>query len=173
MQLGKLEIRRNSAWTVALLFALIFAVFEAVIWVTALLGRLYPLMSGTAALSAALIGLVHIPVTLSGIQLTIPSRVLEIDVDCTAIQLAALYSALVIAYPVPPKTRLLGIAVGLPTIFVANLARLLAVAVISEHASENTFAFAHDFLFKVVMMLVIIGLWGWWLQMARQRARAS
>jgi exosortase/archaeosortase family protein len=173
MKPNKPAIRRDSPLVVALLFAVLFGLFEAAIWGMFFLGQLNPLMTGTASLSAVLIGLVHIPASLSGIDITLPSRVLEIDVDCTAIQLAALYAALVIAYPVPPKTRLLGLIVGLPAIFVANLGRLLAVAVVSEHLNEAMFSFAHDFLFKVVMMLLIIGLWGWWLQTARQRASAS
>lgn len=165
--------RRNSLAAVAALFLVVFAVFEALIWGVFATGRLYPLMASTASITSVLVAWAHIPVTLSGIQLVLPSRILEIDVDCTAIQLAALYAALVIAYPVAPKTKLIGLMVGLPLIFVANLLRLLGVALASEHLSQNLFSFTHDFLFKVVMMFVVIGLWGWWLQTARNHARAS
>ncbi len=75
-----------------------------------------------------------------------------------------------IAYPLSVRTRLLALAVGLPVIAVANMLRLLGVAVASEHLNAATFAFAHDYLFKIAMVLVVVALWVSWLEAARGHA---
>jgi exosortase/archaeosortase family protein len=82
----------------------------------------------------------------------------------------ALYVALVVAHPMSSRMRLIGLAVGLPAIALGNLLRLLGVAFASEHLSQPAFAFAHDFVFKVVMVLFIVALWGWLLLAARRDA---
>ncbi|MDR3686258.1 MAG: archaeosortase/exosortase family protein [Coriobacteriia bacterium] len=157
----------------AVVFACVFALFEAAIWGATATGHLYPLMEITAKTTAGLLSVVGIPVARNGIQLMLSTRILEIDLDCTALQLVALYAALVIAYPLSVRVKLVGLAVGVPAILVANLLRLLGVALAAEHLGPALFAFVHDFLFKVVMVLVIVALWGWWLQMARRNAAES
>jgi exosortase/archaeosortase family protein len=169
-QLKGSSVRGNSLVRVAIVFVVVFAAIEAVIWGAVATGSLYPLMETTSKVTAVLIAWIGIPVSRDGIQLLLSTRILSIDVDCTAIQLIALYTALLIAYPVSNRMRLLGLAVGVPAILLANLVRLLGVALASEHLSPSVFAFVHDFLFKVVMVLVLVGLWGWWVQMARRNA---
>ena len=171
--MGRFTIRRGSLTAVALVFVLVFAVFESIIWAMVANQSIVPLMLWTTEAAAFLIRAVGIPATVSVNQIMIPSRVLEIDLDCTAISVVALYSALVIAYPRPIRSRLLALAVGIPVILAANLVRLVAVAVASEHLSQQMFYFAHDYLFKVAMVLVVVALWAWWLQMGRGDAKTT
>ena len=105
-----------------------------------------------------------------GPMIFLSSRTLSIDLACTAIHIAALYSALVLAYPVSVRTRLLGVAVGVPIILAANVARLVAGAHLA-HAMPGAFDFVHDYLFQVGMILLTVGLWLGWLAYARHHAR--
>ena len=171
--MGRFTIRRGSLTAMALVFVLVFAAFESIIWAMVANEWLVPLMVWTAQAAAFLIRLVGISATVSSIQIFIPSRILEIDLECTAVSIVALYSALVIAYPHPVKSRLLALAVGIPVILVANLLRLVAVAVASEHLSPSAFYFAHDYLFKVLMVFVVVALWASWLQWARNDAQIN
>lgn len=165
-------IRRNSLLVVAIAFLAVFAVLQGLIRAAEMAGFLDPLMMATAAGAAGLVRLVGLPVTLAGRQLLLASRTLQIDLDCTAITIGALYAALVVAYPLSARTRLLALAVGLPTIALANMMRLLGVAAASEYLSPGVFLFLHDYLFKVAMILVVMGLWAAWLQIARGHAKA-
>lgn len=165
--------RRGSLVAVTLVFVLVFTVFESAIWAVESAGGLLALMDLTTRAAGLLIGWVGIHATLSGNQIFLATRVLEIDVDCTAISIAALYAALVIAYPLSIRTRLLALAVGVPVIAVVNLLRLVAVAVASEHLNPVAFSFAHDYLFKVAMVLVVVALWASWLQIARDNAKTA
>jgi exosortase/archaeosortase family protein len=161
---NKARFSRDSLLVQALIFVAVFGALEAVIWYLGVNNQLTWLLEGTAQVTARLVGLMGIPVTLNGIQLTLPRHILEIDIDCTAIQLAAVYVALVFARAASAKSRLVALGVGLPAIFVANQLRLLGVALASENLPESTFLFVHDYLFKVVMVLVIGALWLWWMQ---------
>jgi exosortase/archaeosortase family protein len=170
---GRFAVRRGSLTAVALVFVVVFAVLESIIWAMVANQSIVPLMLWTTQAAAFLIRLVGIPATVSVNQIFIASRTLEIDLDCTAISIVALYSALVIAYPLPIRSRLLALAVGIPVILVANLLRLVAVAVASEHLSQSAFYFAHDYLFKVAMVLVVVALWASWLQLGRDNAKTA
>jgi len=161
---------RSSLATIAVIFVLAFAVLQGAIMLLVTAGRLYWLLEVTASVLSRLIGAAGISVTLSGIQLVMTNHILQIDLDCTGITIAALYVALIVAYPLSARTRLLAVLAGLPAIAIANMLRLFGVALASEYLGAAAFTFAHDYLFKVVMMLVVVGLWAVWLQIARTHA---
>lgn len=163
--------RRGSLAVVAVAFILVFTVFQASIVLAETTGRMGWLMDSTAKAAGLLIDAVGIPATVLGNRILLATSTLQIDIDCTGIAIAALYSALVIAYPLAARTRLLALAVGIPVIAIVNLLRLLGVAVAVEHLSPTAFGFVHDYLFKVAMMLVVVGLWAAWLQIARGHAK--
>lgn len=124
----------------------------------------------TAQASTALITLTGETATLSGTLIRLPNRTLAIDFACTGLMIAAMYCALVLAYPIKPHYRLLGVAIGVPTLLVANLIRIVTVAHVSVSA-PGAFAFVHDYLFQVGMVLVAAVLWAAWLSLGRRYAR--
>jgi exosortase/archaeosortase family protein len=168
-----LAFRRNSLITTSVVFLLVFTAFEIGIWVANARGGLDSLMELTARIAGQLTVFIGIPATVVGNSILLSSHTLRIDPDCTAIAIVALYSALVIAYPLAARTRALALVVGIPVILFANLLRLLAVAVASQYLGQAAFAFAHDYLFKVVMVFVVVALWAMWLQIARGHAKAA
>jgi len=166
-------ISRSSVPVIALVFVLIFAVSQTFLALLFARGHLDWLIKATTVLAGNAIAFVGIPATVSGNQITLSNHVLEIVPDCTGISLAALYASLVVAYPLSWRTRLVALAVGMPVIAVANLLRLLAVALASEYLSAQAFDFAHDYLFMGTMVLLVVALWVAWLQMAKTRASRS
>ena len=152
------------------MFVLGFALLQVAILVLSVQGRLDWLMNANAVVTAAIVGLLDIPVTLQGTQLVMTNHILQIDLECTGITIAALYAALIVAYPLSIRTRLLALAVGLPVLAIVNVVRLVGVALASEYLSPDLFFFAHDYLFRVVMILAVVALWVAWLQVARTHA---
>lgn len=172
-QVRRTAARRKSLAAILAVFVISFALLQALAYLAASNGYLDGLMGTTARAAQLLIASAGIPVTLAGNQLVLTNHILQIDPDCTGINIAALYAALVTAYPLSALTRMLALVVGLPVIAVANLLRLLAVGLASEYLSAAAFTFVHDYLFQVAMMLVVVGLWAMWLQMARAHATRS
>jgi len=152
------------------MFAVIYAVLHASLYAITYWGYLEPVMTLTADITGACSNATGLTATVQGNDVVLASRILRIDPDCTGITLMIMYAALVLAYPLSTKRKLLGLVIGIPVIAAANLARLFAVAQLSGVLSDNVFFFVHDYLFKIVMIAVIIAAWAVYLTSARRHA---
>lgn len=155
---------------VAVLFFLLFAAFQTVAWMLSYRGILDPALEATAEMAGVCSSLTGIPATVSGNEIFLTSRILRIDLDCTGLSIAMVYSALVLAYPLSFKRKMIGLGIGLPALFLVNMARLTAVAQLSGRLGDDLFLFVHDYLFKIGMVAAVIGLWGLYLASARRHA---
>lgn len=147
-----------------------FALFIVLIAFVGTIGSWNTLMGVTASAATGLIRLTGVQATDQGNLVLLASHALLVDLPCTAIYMLALYSALVLAYPVPLRTRLLGLLVGIPVLIAANLARIVAAAQLSLYA-PGAFQFFHDYLYQVVLALVCVLTWAAWLSYARRTSR--
>lgn len=154
----------------AVVFFAVFALLQAGTWLAAYKGWLDPLSEATARVTGACAEMARVGAKVDGNLVILSNRILRIDLDCTGISLAAVYLALVVAYPLSARRKLAAIAIGLPVLFVANMARLVAVAALSGPLDERTFMFVHDYLFKVAMIAVVVAMWGVYLSSARRHA---
>jgi exosortase/archaeosortase family protein len=156
---------------IALVFAGVYALLQATLWYVGSLGWLEPTLTVTAGITGALSNLTGVPATVIGNEVHLSSRILRMDPACTAIPLAILYTALVLAYPLSMWKRTIGTLVGLLLLFLANFVRLTAVAQLSAPLADDTFMFVHDYLFMIAMIAVVIGLWAAYLAWARRSVR--
>ncbi len=161
---------RNSVRRVAVSFVLILAVLlPFTMFSDGWQG--WELLTGpTAAVSGAGARAVGLQATVVGSMIMLPSRSLRIDPGCTAVTLLVVYLALIFAYPVSNRMRLLAIAVGVPVLLLVNIARIVAVAVAAEFLTGRTFYMVHDYLFELAMVLVVLMMWAVWLSLVRKTA---
>lgn len=155
---------------VAVMFFAIFAVLQVALWALVYQGYFTPVMEWTAGITGACSIATGVPATVVANDVVLESRILRIDADCTGITLMMIYAALVLAYPLSWKKKLLGLVGGIAVLFVANLIRLVAVAQLSGPLDDRAFLFVHDYLFKIVMMGVVIGAWAVYLSSAKRHA---
>jgi exosortase/archaeosortase family protein len=87
-----------------------------------------------------------------------------ISEDCTGWKSMLLLAALVFAVPkVRMKKRVIGVALGIPAIYIGNLARILAV-VLAWHNYGFEFASAiHDYFWQAGLISLVLALWVSWL----------
>jgi len=155
---------------VAIAFVVLYAVFQSLVWFLIYRNALGPLLTTTAHIAGALFNITGVPAKVLDNEILLTSRTLRIDPDCTGVSLMALYAALVLAYPFTVRRRVIGLLAGLPALLVANMVRLDFVAQASQRLDERGFAFVHDYLFQIVMVGVVIGLWAVYLVSARRNA---
>ncbi len=155
---------------VAVTFFIIYAVLQAALWALVYRGYFDPVMEWTAVVTGACSVATGVPATVAGNEVALQSRILRIDADCTGVTLMMIYTALVLAYPLGWRNRLIGLAFGIAAIFVANLIRLVTVAQLSGPLKDRAFLFVHDYLFKIVMMAIVIAAWALYLAYARRHA---
>lgn len=150
-------------------FAAYFVVLDVAIMLGYATGWLGAVLEGTAAVATRIVTSIGIAAVRSGTLIRLPSRTLSVDLACTAVFVVALYVALILAYPVSAKNRLLGIALGVPAILAVNVMRIVATAQVSESA-PSAFQFVHDYMFQVGMVLVTVAVWAAWLSYTRRHA---
>jgi len=155
---------------VAVTFVVIFLALQAAVWTLTLQGVFDPIMRGTAVLTGVCSNGTGVPAIVSGEQIFLTNRILRIDLDCTGISLAMVYAALVLAYPLNWRRKLVGLGVGIPALLLANLVRLIAVVQLSGPLEDWAFLFVPYYLFKVAMIAVVTGLWAAYLVCARRHA---
>jgi exosortase/archaeosortase family protein len=142
--------------------------FALIVWLTARTGVMNWLQVVTAQAATALMTMTGLAATRSDTLITVQNRQLSVGPDCTGLSMVALFTCLVLAYPVKASSKAIGIVAGAVVLFVANLARLLFVGHLAS-APDAVFFVAHDFLFQVGMVVVTVGVWVGWLAFARSR----
>lgn len=155
---------------VAVMFVVSYAVLQTGVWLVGYFGWLDEVLLVTATATGACANLTGVPATVVGNQVFLASRTLQIDPQCTGVSLAMLYAALVLAYPLGLRHKLIGLAVGLPALILTNMLRLTAVAQLSGPLDDEAFLFVHDYLFMIVMMGAVIAFWVAYLEWARRSA---
>jgi exosortase/archaeosortase family protein len=93
---------------------------------------------------------------------------LAVDPQCTAVDLLAVYAAMVLAYPLPWRQRVFALAAGAVVLQVANIGRLVGVAWASNVFAGRAFYLVHDYLFQFAMVFVVLITWAVWLTVARR-----
>ena len=124
--------------------------------------------AATASAAALLMNLTGVVASRADTIVNVPGRQLVIGPDCTGISIAAMLVSLVIAYPVKPSSRAIGVLGGVAVLLLANLLRLVGIAHLAG-APDQVFYAVHDFVFQVGMVAVAIAIWAGWLSFARAR----
>lgn len=84
--------------------------------------------------------------------------------DCTPWKSIWLFFALIIAVPaVSADRRLLGFLCGFAILWAANLARIFFIVWTEQFVSYSVAMFIHDYLWKGILILVVLIMWIVWL----------
>ena len=86
---------------------------------------------------------------------------LEIGASCDGLVLFALFAAFVIAFPGPWRKKLWFIPLGVLAIHVANLIRVISLAILNFYWPE-ALSFNHDYTWTVLIYGFIFWLWYLW-----------
>jgi exosortase H (IPTLxxWG-CTERM-specific) len=124
-----------------------------------------------AILSGVLLEGVGVDNARSGAVLTFRRGGMEVISECSGVYVAILFSAGVLAFPAPWRARLLGLAVGLPIIFVINVLRLATLGAIIAH-KQAWLPLFHEYLWQVFFILVVAALYLVWIERTVPRGKA-
>lgn len=158
---------RNSMRRVVVSFALLVAVLVPAVELSASWSGWQRVTGALAVVTGVLARALGMDVVVTEKFVAVPSRVLSVDWACSPIMISTVYAALVLAYPLRWRLRLAALAIGLPVLALANVARLLATTYASEHLPDASFDMVHQQL-GVMTTFVAIGLWAVWLSIARR-----
>jgi exosortase/archaeosortase family protein len=158
---GKKPDRRLLA---TLMFLIRFAALSFPLYLIPLYpALLYPLQAAVAENSHDTLSFFGFPAEKDGLFITITSGEpfgVFIGPDCTGWKSAVLFIALIIApMGIPWRKRALGAALGLPVLYVANIARIATVASAGTAIGEGAASVLHDFLWQWGLTAAVLCLW--------------
>lgn len=81
--------------------------------------------------------------------------------ECTGLYTTIIFYSIILAYPAKIHQKLLGLLMGIPSIHILNLVRMVFISLILYHKRE-LFDFFHGYLWQisfVIFMLLLVILW--------------
>lgn len=133
-------------------------------WLTSYLGLV-------ANVSASVLRLLGEQVSLHGTSVSGRFSYVVV-VDCAALDVQAMFTAAVLAFPARWVARLIGLASGLAAIFVINTARLVTLYYAGSYSS-SLFKTLHEEVFVLVIVALVCGMFLLWATWATSRVRAT
>lgn len=151
-------------------FALVFgalALLSEVLYYGVVLGsaglELY--LRAIAGVSAWLLAFAGVSTEVVGSQIWSDAFLVDIAPECDAVQLSAMLSAAIVAFPASWRRRLLGLAAGLLVLQLANFVRLASLFYIGGYRSRH-FNTAHEVLWPAALIGITIATWIVWARYA-------
>ncbi len=119
-------------------------------------------------ISGAILSLFSDSVHYSGVYVSYKGFSVEIIDECTGLFEMLIYLAAVLSFSTTIRKKLLGIAMGLPAIFVFNLVRI-TILLVAGASSMELFNFMHLYLWQVTLIIMISTIWIGWLYLVVYR----
>jgi archaeosortase B (VPXXXP-CTERM-specific) len=100
--------------------------------------------------------------SLNGNSIIFSNFALKIIRQCTGIFEVIALASCIIAYPTPLKTKLYGLAAGVPLIYAFNIARLILLAFLGIY-SPAVFTAVHEYLLQLTFAFFVIFFFLFWI----------
>ena len=140
-----------------LAFAALFALQDRVV---------EPFTQGIAWVTYKLMRAVGTPVWMNGVTVGAGKFAVQIRNNCNAIYEMGLYAAATLAYPAAMSQRTTGILFAVAVLYVVNLVRVLSLIYIG-YLLPGVFEAAHVYVWQVLFLVVVAGLWLSWIGRVR------
>jgi exosortase/archaeosortase family protein len=154
-----------------LLFCLVAVVLNLLFYIANLVNQeesCFSIELFTAKATAGAIHLFGIPVVREDIVLRLTNAVWVVNTECTAVMIMIVFTSFIVVYPASVKAKGIGLLLGVPVIFTANIMRLLLMAIIDRYKPSFS-TFFHDYLWQVVFIIMVVFLWMLWMDKVVKR----
>ncbi len=126
----------------------------------------------TASITGSILGIFSGSVTCTDRYVSFSGFRVEIIDECTGLLEMVIFLAAVLAFPTTWRKKLIGIAGGLPAIYVFNVMRMIFL-LIAGASSKSLFEFMHLYFWQVTLILIIATIWLGWLYLVVLREKKS
>jgi archaeosortase B (VPXXXP-CTERM-specific) len=130
------------------------------------------MMVATADITGFFLKMGGMEAEVSGRIVSLPNFSIEVVGECTGLYEMLIFLAAVIAYPAKSTSKLMGVGLGIPFLYVINIIRMVFITIVGNW-SPNTFDFLHLYLWQVAMILIIVMVWILWIEKVVHRERKA
>lgn len=125
-----------------------------------------PIFTGYAQISSWLLNIFGEETIANGAGITSAFFSLTIKEGCDAITPMILYSMAILAFPISLRLKWPGILVGLVSLFILNLIRIISLYFIGKHFSYDIFDIMHVDIWQILFLIITVFIWLLWLRWA-------
>jgi archaeosortase B (VPXXXP-CTERM-specific) len=162
---------RASLVKTCLLFGVYLVGLHAFTWLIALKGYI-KWGYGTAQVVSSILNGMGIQNQLDRNMIYLRNDTWNVTSECTAVNAIFLFIAFLLAYASSARSKLLGLAAGIPLILLANVLRLVALGWVTEYWPKTAHLF-HDYVWETVFLFFIVGLWFVWIDLVVNREETA
>lgn len=114
-----------------------------------------------AKLCGGLLVLFGVDARTSGNVIDVQQLRVSIVRSCDALLAMSILGAAVLAFPVGWRAKWIGLAIGLPIIFLLNIFRIVVLSLLGLQ-SLRLFGIVHVYVFQVFLIAATVGYFVWW-----------
>jgi len=162
-----MTLARDSVRTIAL-FVLVLVGLELVYVLSNQSAPMVTLTQATAQVVTWILGLAGELVRIDGTVIYSPQFNMRIVSECTAITPMIVLAAATIAVPAPLVSKLKCIILASCVLHIVNLVRIISLYYLGVMWPDMV-EFVHLVLWQTVLVVLAVGLWGFWAQRVRER----
>jgi exosortase H (IPTLxxWG-CTERM-specific) len=158
------RIWSNPAYRFVLTFAALLGV-EAVAYPLATQRWFFlieALTAWTAQLAHALLRPFGAEVSLDGNLVQLGGFAVRIIEECTGVFEVIIFVAAVLAFPTSGRKRAVGLALGIPLLYLFNVLRILVLLLVGRYRPQ-VFEFMHIYFWQATLILMITSVWLLWI----------
>ncbi len=120
------------------------------------------LTRGTAQLAYLVLSAYSDEATISGNLIHMNGFAVRIIEECTGIFEVIIFVAAVLAFPTSWAKRMVGLAMGIPMLYVFNVVRILVLILVGRY-QPDVFEFMHIYFWQATLILMITSVWLLWI----------
>ena len=120
------------------------------------------MMVGTAQVEGFILGIFSSTANATGKLVTFGNFPVKIIEECTGIYEILIFMAAVMAFPTSLKKKGIGLAFGIPLMYLFNVIRILVLIIVGSYYYE-IFDFMHLYFWQVTLILMITSVWVLWI----------
>lgn len=129
-------------------------------------------MAVTAHICAGLLDVAYDDVAVADRFLTLRGFSVEIIEECTGIFEMLIFLAALLSYPAAWKSKLWGVLLGLPALYLFNVVRIVVLVVVGVYY-RSLFDFMHLYFWQATLILMITTVWVLWILVVVGREKKS
>jgi len=137
-----------------------------------LFGIVEAMMTVTAKSEGFILGIFSSQVAVGNYSVTFSGFTVRIIEECTGIYEILIFIAAVVAFPTTLKKKGIGLAFGIPLMYIFNVVRILALILVGRY-HYGIFEFMHLYFWQVTLILMITSVWVLWILKVVNREKAT
>ena len=129
-----------------------------------------PLMHATAHIVGFVLSIFSSNVFYDGAHCILQGFAVEIIDECTGLLEMVIFLSAVLSFDTNGRKKALGLLLGIPTIYLFNLVRIVGLVVVGAYW-PSAFDFMHIYFWQVTLILMISSVWVGWLYLVVYREK--